>query len=257
MKAVQQSAFIIHSRPYRETSSIVELFTRDFGRVACVAKGLRRSKRGAAVPQPFTPLLASWVGRGPLFTLTASEVHSSTRSSNGAGAGATALEGDYLVGGLYMNELIMRLLEPGDTHARLFAGYQETLAALVERAPMSVVLREFEYLLLQECGYAPDFTRCASSGEAIKPDANYRLALDEGFCLVENKGHSLTTADTDQNRTYSGSAVLAVANGDYSIRAHRRAALHIFRELLHGRLGPRGLISRSLLGASRQEAEVR
>lgn len=234
MKAVQQAAYIIHTRPYRESSFIVELFSREFGRLACVAKGARRARRGPSLPQPFVPMLASWVGRGPLFTLTNTEVQADTGGIN--------LEGDYLVGGLYLNELVMRLLEPGDTHSGLFDGYAETLTALARCAPMSVALRKFEYLLLRECGYAPDFTVCAATGEPIDPTRRYKLVVDEGFRRVEGE---------TQGMLYDGEAVLAVARGDYALRANRRAALHIFRALLENHLGERGLVSRSLLSAGR------
>jgi len=239
MKALQQSAFIIHSRPYRESSFIIELFSRDHGRVACVARGARRGKRGTGVPQPFSPLLASWVGRGPLFTLTETEVTPMV--------GAGTLGGDYLVAGLYMNELIMRLLEPGDVHRRLFAGYRETLAGLAERAPMSVILREFEHLLLRECGYAPDFTRCAATGEPIRKEGSYSLVVDEGFSRLSDD----RVRSAAYQGGYEGSALLAIAAGDYRLRAHRRAALRIFRQLLDGRIGERGLTSRSLLSSGR------
>ena len=252
MKALQQPAFIIHSRPYRESSFIVELFSRDHGRVACVARGARRGKRGTGVPQPFSPLLASWVGRGPLFTMTEAEVTPVAGGKFVAGAkfvaGSGRLAGDHLVGGLYMNELIMRLLEPGDVHRRLFEGYTLTLAGLAEQAPMSVILREFEYLLLRECGYAPDFTRCAATGQAISAGGRYKLVIDEGFSRLPDEG---SPAGTDPAGSYEGSALLAIAAGDYAMRAHRRAALHIFRRLLDGHIGERGLTSRSLLSSGR------
>ena len=112
-----QSSFVLHTRKYRETSLIVELFTRNFGRVGIVARGARsrRSVRNALL-QPFSPICASWVTRGELGTLTAVERDATLHS----------LRGRALACGFYLNELLVRLLTRHDPHPLLFECYTTT-----------------------------------------------------------------------------------------------------------------------------------
>ncbi|MEM7220081.1 MAG: DNA repair protein RecO [Pseudomonadota bacterium] len=224
--------YVLHMRPFRETSQIVELLTRDEGRLAAVARGVRgrsgsRGRRGAlAAPRQFVPALARWIGRGPLFTLTAWEP---------AVAGpAPVLAGERLAGGLYMNELLVRMLKPADGHPALYDDYALTLAALESEAALPPLLRRFEHRLLLDCGYAPDF-RATVTGDGVLPDRRYRLHGDEGFARDDDAG------------AFPGSALLAIAADDYSQATTRRHALTIFRALLAPHLGNRPLKSRELL----------
>ena len=131
-----QPAFVLHSRRYRDTSLIVELWTAEWGRVAAVARGARQgSRRSQRVAlQAFQPLLVSWSGRGSLKTLT-------TRESAGA---AVHLAGKRLYSGLYVNELLVRLLAHEDPHPELYTAYVSLLDALAERSDLDVQLRQFE-----------------------------------------------------------------------------------------------------------------
>lgn len=224
MKVQQQDAWVLHTRPYRESSLLVELFTRNHGRVALVANGARGKKKTPA-PRQFVRALASWVGRGPLFTLTECEL--------GSGLG---LQGDSLACGFYVNELLLRMTEPLDVHNYLFATYAATIGELTGKGSRSAALRRFEHALLQDCGYAPDFTRCGDTGAEVEPLRHYALQPERGFVEVQPSEHSAT-----------GAQLLAIYIGDFQTAAVRRIARAIFQAALRPHLGDRPLASRDLL----------
>ncbi|MCX7901997.1 MAG: DNA repair protein RecO, partial [Burkholderiaceae bacterium] len=112
----QQPALVLHAYPWRETSLILEAFTRDYGRLTLVARGAKRpASQFRGLLSPFAPLLMSWSGRGDIKTLTRVEWW----------GGVAPLRGDALFAGFYLNELLVRLLARGDPHERLFARYLE------------------------------------------------------------------------------------------------------------------------------------
>ena len=116
-----QPGFVLHSYPFRETSLIIEAFTRDHGRIGLVARGARRPKSSLrGILLPFQPLLLSWAGKGELHTLMRAEWL----------GGYVPLRGQALICGFYLNELVMKLLARGDAHEQLFSIYENTLAAL-------------------------------------------------------------------------------------------------------------------------------
>jgi len=230
MKVNQVQAYVLHTRPYRETSLLVELFTRPHGRVALVAKGVR-VRKNSPPPRQFVACLVSWVGRGPLFTLTDCEL-----------APSMGLSGDRLACGFYVNELLMRMTQPLDVHAYLFETYAETLAALGSGASMSITLRKFEAALLQESGYLPDLTRDGETGEALDPRHLYELRPGRGAVRV-----TATQSDPVQERVWSGATLTAIYTGDFRDRAVREAARRIFQAALRPHLGERPLASRELL----------
>jgi len=208
---------------------LLELFTRDYGRVTLVAKGVRGKKK--TPPRQFLPCLVSWVGRGPLYTLTDCEL-----------ATTPPLEGDALACGFYINELLLRMTEPLDVHDNLFATYAATIEELAGSGlsnaahSLSAAMRKFEYALLQECGYAPDFTACADTGEPINPDEHYELLPDKGFVVAQPSQASA-----------SGAELTEIYLGNFQSGAVRVAARRIFQLALHPHLGDRPLASRELL----------
>jgi DNA repair protein RecO (recombination protein O) len=134
MRINLQPAYVIHSRPYRDTSALLEVFTAEYGRISLVARGTRRqTRRGskAALLQPFSPLLLSFSGRMELKTLSAIEPVK----------GMSALRGERLFSGLYMNELLVRLLHRNDAHPELFAAYDYALKALAGNAAVDTAAR--------------------------------------------------------------------------------------------------------------------
>ena len=227
MKVQQQPSYVLHTRPFRETSLLVELFSRDHGRVSLVAKGVRGNKKKIP-PRQFVHCLVSWVGRGPLFTLTEYEL-----------APGGGLEGDALACGFYINELLLRMTEPLDVHNYLFETYAKTLRELVEsekNVALSIALRRFEHALLQECGYAPDFTLNAQTGEPIAPDQHYTLHPELGF----------VSAPADE-AIARGAELTEIYVGNFHTPSIRRAAKRIFQAALRPHLGDRPLTSRELL----------
>ncbi|MFK7975571.1 MAG: DNA repair protein RecO [Halioglobus sp.] len=225
-----QPAYVLHTRPYRDTSALLEVFTAEHGRLSLIAKGARRSgkKGGGSSLQPFQPLLVSFSGRADLKTLTGNET---------AGE-AAVLRGDRLYSGLYLNELLMRLLHRYDPHPQLFAAYGDALVALATDAALDPSLRRFELVLLDELGYRLVFDVCGLSHAPVQAEACYRFDPELG----------LVSCAQDQYKSsgiYSGTQLQAMAAGDFSGEA-RHAAKRLLREALAVHLGDKPLNSRSL-----------
>jgi DNA repair protein RecO len=160
------AAYVLHTRPYRETSALVDFFTLEHGKVSAVVKGLRRpGSKQRAVIQPFIPLQIRWRGRQDLKSLISAEAV----GHNGI------LTGNALMCGLYVNELLQRLLMPFDGVPRLYVFYQYVITALVQQNDVEGALRTFERQILQETGYGLDYSQ-------LMADQVYRFDLeDKGF----------------------------------------------------------------------------
>jgi DNA repair protein RecO (recombination protein O) len=170
-KVAGQPAFVLHSYPYKETSLIIDLFTRDFGRVALIAKGAKRPhSQLRGVLQTFQPLSSSWVGKSELRTLTDAEWV----------GGMLPLEKTALLCGFYLNELLVKLLARDDAHPALFDHYVSTLNQLAHNEPAPIVLRKFERTLLKETGVAADLTRCVETRRAVQADVVYVVDPERG-----------------------------------------------------------------------------
>ncbi len=231
MRVNLQPAYVIHSRPYRDTSAILEVFTAEYGRISVVARGGRRSTRKgskAALLQPFAPLLVSFSGRTELKTLSAIE----------AVKGMSAVRGERLFSGLYMNELLVRLLHRNDAHPALFASYDDALKALAGCAVVDTVLRRFEIALLDELGYGLNLSLDGASGERVDEGLRYRYDSELG--LVASNG-----ASDRSEATYSGADLLAMESGHFE-GAVRLPAKLLLREVLAVHLGGMPLHSREL-----------
>src|SRR5438034_11820208 len=158
-RAEHEAGYVLHTYPYKETSLIVEAFTRSHGRVALLARGARRPRSAMrGVLLSFHPLRLGWSGSGELATLMQAEW----------AGGALLLGGRGLMCGFYLNELVLRLLPRDDPHEALFDAYSEALARLSAAQSFPAVLRSFEKRLLAELGYAPLLDREALSGEPIE-----------------------------------------------------------------------------------------
>ena len=224
-------AFVLHSYPFRETSLVVELFTRDRGRVAVVAKGARRprsSLRGVLLA--FQPLLVSWTGRGELHTLVRAEWHGAYRP----------LRGLALICGFYVNELVLKLTPRHDAHEGLFETYAATLEALQASREPSSVLRGFEKALLRELGYAMTLDRDVESGHAIAAEERYTY-------LVERGPVSAGQAGVGNGVELLGQTLLDMHAGDYSRAITQSQAKALMRALINHHLGEQVLHTRQLL----------
>jgi DNA repair protein RecO (recombination protein O) len=221
-----EAGFILHTRPYRETSLIVDVFSRQYGRLAVVARGARRPMSSIKSRLlGFQPLSLSWFGKGALRTLHDAEWQ----------GGSLRLAGDALMSGFYLNELLLRLLPPDDPHERLYDRYEETLAELSAGVTTEPVLRRFELDLLSELGYAQTLTHTAD-GEEIQPEQRYAYAF----------GHGVVEAD-GRSPAYAGATLLAMATGDYSQARTLSEGKLLMRSLLNHYLGDKPLLTRQLL----------
>jgi DNA repair protein RecO (recombination protein O) len=226
-RADQEPGYILHTYPYRETSLIVEAFTRRHGRLALLARGARRPRsamRGMLLS--FQPLQLAWSGSGELATLVRAEW----------GGALHPLSGRGLMCGFYVNELVLRLLPREDAHETLFDHYAAAIAALAGRDPFSAILRAFEKRLLAELGYAPLLDRDAASGAPIDPGGRYRYEPDRG--PVPGNGGDITV---------SGRTLLDLAADDYTRAETRDEARMLMRSLIGQRLHGQVLHTRSVL----------
>ncbi|RMG27497.1 MAG: DNA repair protein RecO [Gammaproteobacteria bacterium] len=234
MNAVDgEPAWVLHARPWRDTSLLCELFSHGHGRVGVLARGVRGGRGGRrALLQPFRPLLVGWRGRGELPTLGAVEP---------AGA-PLALAGEALYAGFYLNELLCRLLpRQMPQPPSLFLAYRESLGRLA-RGTVEPALRGFEKHLLEQLGYAYRFDRTADDDAPVRPGGRYRLEAGVGVlpCLPGEPG-------------CSGEVFLALAREEWRPEwqgEHRR----ILQAALEPLLGGRPLRSRAVYGALRRLA---
>ncbi len=234
MMVALQPAFVLHRRPYRETSLLVELFTQDYGRVAVVARGIRKARsRSAALLQPFMPLLVSWYGRGELHGLSQVEANGYLR----------ALFGKNLRCGFYLNELLMRLLPKHDPHARLFATYRQTLEDLKGEA-CEKTLRLFEKKLLMELGYGLPL----QEEQRFKDEENYRYNAEQGFLPCSSV--TPKSAIPGRSGVFSGKALNALLTENFEdslcLQEVKKLMRYILATLLGSPLESRSLFERSL-----------
>ena len=167
----EQPGYVLHSYPYQETSLIVDVFTREFGRVAMVAKGAKRPHSPLrSVLMPFHALTLDWSGRADLKTLRTAEWRGAFR----------LLRGRALICGFYLNELLLKLLHRDDAHDALFDTYEQTLQALLDGGDHAAVLRGFEKRLLRELGYALQLDSDAQTGQPLQAQRRYQYIIDRG-----------------------------------------------------------------------------
>lgn len=229
MRASLEAGWILHTRPYRETSLLVEALTREHGRVGLVARGARGpTSRLRGLLQPLQPLLLSWVGRGELCTLTGAEPRGMS----------PVISANRLSHTFYMQELLLRLMQRNDPHPGLFDAYGRALGNL-SSATVSAesTLRVFENALLHELGYGLVLDHEVGEGNPIKADQRYTYCLEHGPVLgvAEEAGVAV-----------SGAALQALASGLVRERDHLREIKRLMRATLSLYLGERPLKSREL-----------
>jgi DNA repair protein RecO (recombination protein O) len=229
-----EPAFILHHRPFRDTSVLLEVFSQEHGRVGLVARGARGPRsRLRGLLQPFRPLLLSWQLRGELGTLTGAEPGGAALPAPGGG--------DPLMALYYLNELLLRLTGRLDPHRELFGVYAGAVAALAGGEPVAPALRRFEKRLLDILGYGPDLERDAA-GQSIDPAASYRYdpALGLAGCRPDAAGALL------------GASLLALAADDLVAARALADARRLLRAALEVHLDGRPLKTRELLGRLRR-----
>jgi DNA repair protein RecO (recombination protein O) len=230
-----ESVFVLHSYPFRETSLIVEVFSRGYGRLAIVARGARRPRsvlRG--VLMNFQPLSLNWFGKGELRTLHSAEWQ----------GGQPYLQGTALMCGFYLNELLLNLLARDDPHEHLFDYYRATLYRLAHETDHAATLRCFEKHLLQELGYALVLEREADTGKAIQAELCYRYVVERGPLPNDN---GLEDGDVRMGLPLFGKTLLDMAADDYSDPATAQQSKQLMRMLMNHHLGGKILHTRELI----------
>ena len=227
-----QSAYLLHARDYRDTSLLIEIFTEQGGRLSAIARGARSNRRGVSqrsILQPFQPLWVDLGGSGELKTLK----HVEPR------ANAFRLQKRGLFSGLYVNELLCRLLHRDDAHPELFLEYERLLPQLLLLDRLDIVLRHFELRLLEELGYGLDLTLDVSGAP-----------IDENMFYRFDPNHGLSVVAVDARVALSGRALFEFVAGNYTTDA-RRTLKWLCRAALQPHLGDKPLRSRALFAAEK------
>src|SRR5450830_88529 len=228
-RILAQPGFVLHSYPYKETSLIVDVFSRDHGRIALVAKGAKRPhSKLRGVLQTFQPLSVSWAGKSEVRTLTVAEWV----------GGMLPLEKSALLCGFYLNELLVKLLARDDAHPALFDHYVSTLNQLAHGESGLGVLRQFERALLKETGVAADWTTCTLLKKTVDPATIYVVDPEHGVRPVRA---------ADVWPKVSGKTLLDMEREDYSDVNTQTQSKLLMRFLLSHHLGGAQLNTRQIL----------
>ena len=232
MRIDQQPAYVLHARPYRETSLLLECLTRDHGRLGVVARGVR-SERGRALRaalEPFQPLALDLLLRGELATLRSAEPTTAPRR----------LPGDAGLAGLYANELVVRLTGRQDPHLALFDAYAGALARLADGEPLAWTLRRFERDLLDTLGYGLVLEHETDSDRPVDPQGHYRYRAESGPepCMASAAG------------AVRGDYLLALAQDRTPDAAGLQALRGMMREVIRFHLGGGELRAWQVLAAA-------
>ena len=225
-----EHGFVLHQRPFRDSSQLLECMTAAHGRMGLVARGSRRARTGQrALLQPFAPLRLSWVRRGDLGRLTHVEAEGLSH----------ALEGQRLLAGFYANELLLRLTARGDPNPDVFSCYSRCLAQLAGAQGVARTLREFELELLRALGYGLELDGDSATGEPLRSDSSYVYELEQGFRRAQPE-------DSDEDH-YPGRDLLALRDLKLDDEASLRTAQRLLGRALKAHLGERPLKSRLVL----------
>ncbi|SIT47560.1 DNA repair protein RecO [Paraburkholderia ribeironis] len=229
-RIAEQPAFVLHSYPYRETSLIIDVLSRDHGRLALVAKGAKRPHSALrGVLQTFQPLSLSWSGKSEVRTLTGAEWV----------GGMLPLTGDALLCGFYVNELLVKFCAREDPHPQLFHHYVVTLTRLAHDEPPVQVLRSFERVLLRETGYAMALDRTVTR-QAVLPDGRYVFDPERGVREASDDWPAYWPV-------VAGQTLLDMEQDDYHRAQTVAQSKTLMRFLLNTYLGGTPLATRQIL----------
>lgn len=231
MRVESEPGFILHTIPYRETSLLVDIFTLNHGRLRCVAKGFRKpNKKGIAKTLfPYTEHHFQWQGRGELKTLIQAEPIQAP----------VFLKQESLFVGLYINELLYKLLHQNDPHQSLYEFYCQLMTQLSSSEIQQPVLRRFEMLLLEELGYGLVLDAEAETGQAVSAESLYYYIPDQGLRLVQDQ-------TADNLNAFSGADIMALKQGQLEQQSALRAAKQLTRQVIDFYLDGKELNSREL-----------
>lgn len=228
-RIAQEPGYVLHRKTYRETSLLVDLFTLNHGRISVVARGANSAKSPLkAQLQPFQPMLLSWQGRSDLKTLTAAESR----------LGPELKRTQRLYCGLYLNELLQRLLPPAEPNPALFAQYIETLDRLSVEDDFEPILRRFEQAFVAVLGYGFAWDEVMDAGNTPMPGMHYYYDPEQGVLASSTAGSLL--------QGLSGDVLLQLGDDNFESLPARRMAKRVMRVLIDHLLQGRPLHSRSL-----------
>jgi DNA repair protein RecO (recombination protein O) len=225
----QQPAYILHHRPFRDTSQLLDVISRDHGKLALVARGSRSAKsRLRGILRPFQALRLSWYIRSDLGTLTGADID----------AAPLNLGGDALLAGYYLNELILSFLHRHDAQPEIFDAYADAITTLARTDNIAPILRVFEVELLRLLGYAIDVGHDANTHEAVDESAYYEYRSDQGPVRVSRD---------DGPMVFRGGLLLGIAAGRFDDTEVLQAAGRLLREVIRFHLDGRELKTRKVL----------
>jgi DNA repair protein RecO (recombination protein O) len=235
-------SYILHRYPFRDSSLILEVIAREYGRLSVFARAVRGPRPRAALLQPFDPLLLSWSGRGEAPALTGAEY----------AAALAPLPAAELMSAFYLNELLLKLTTRHDPQPELFDHYERALGALRAGAGPEAALRHFEVRLLELIGYGLNLATEADTGRAVRADACYHFQPGvHGVVRVGPDEHSAVSGEV-LDRLATGAAFTDAAQCRQA-RALMRAALD---HCLEGRELRTRTVARALGGYPRREGTI-
>lgn len=237
-----QAAYVLHLHPYSETSLVVDVFTRDHGRVPLLARGARRPRSAMrGMLMSFQPLELGWFGGGEVKTLAKAEWL----------GGMPLLGGRCLLLGYYLNELLLKLMPREDAHIALFDAYAAALRALAAGSDDAPELRRFEKTLLKELGYGLTLEVDVESGQPVVAEREYHYLIERGPVARVSQGAPRTgvggtasDSTADQAPSLCGRTLLDMAADDYSNLRTRVESRHLMRYLIAHHMGGKPLQSR-------------
>lgn len=235
-----QPAWLLHHRPFQDSSRILDIFSRDHGRLSLVARGSRSARsKLKGILRPFLPLQLSWVIRSDLGTLTGAEMDGAPIS----------LLGDSLLSAYYINELLLNFLHRHDPQPEIFAAYQITINELNAQHNVAMVLRRFELELLRLLGYALNLDHDTETGDELNPDREYEYRVERGPVPV---------ASREGPMVFTGAELIAIAREEFSDPVTLKHAGRLLRQVIAWHLDGKELKSRRVLkelrrGVERQE----
>lgn len=236
MRVETQVAYILHKRPFRDTSQILDVFSRDYGRLSLMSKGsLGAKSKTRGTLQILRPLLVSWQGRGEMPFLNNVEI---------ADIKAPSLSGKALLSAIYINELLVYLLHKNDVHPDIFDQYHECLYALEEASKLEIVLRVFEKNLLQQLGFGLNLVNDADTGQPVEASRHYAYFFEHGPVLCDENRH------TRANPVVTGESLIAYEQNRLEIGPQCAEIKGLMRYILNAHLGHKKLKSRELFRQS-------
>ena len=225
----QQPAFILHHRPFRDTSQLLDVISREYGKITLVARGSRSAKsKLRGLLRPFQALRLSWFARSDLGTLTGAEIDSAPLS----------LGGDALLSAYYVNELVLNFLHRHDPQPEIFDAYSQTITALAHSEELAANLRVFEMELLRLLGYALNLDYDANLHQPIEAQRFYDYRVDQGPVGVSRSEGAMV---------FAGASLRAIAESRFDDPAVLRDAGRLLREVIRHHLDGRELKSRKVL----------